>query len=289
MAESFEAVLKRIEDRSAKTQAYMNTQVQEIPCEIDGTLRKINGADHKMDGETYVFTAPRYEECATCVQKREIAERRKQKIRHAITVAGIPHILAESSFSNLTYETESDRENAKLAEEWSKEPVGFLLLLGGVGTSKSHIAAAIVNKTQGGRFVGQSDLLSKLRMTYRDRDADAEFLEAYKDAPLLALDELGVSSGGRDEYPLIHELLGSRYERYLPTVITSNLDVEEFRSVVGDRIADRIRQAMAEVGVLRFCEKSKRSGLNSAYLEEARKAGATRQLKKGVPESQYLM
>lgn len=140
------------------------------------------------------------------------------------------------------------------------------MLLGGVGVGKSHIGAAILMQRGVGLFVTQNGLLQKLRETYKDRSAE-DFVEKAKETDLLILDEVGVSVGGKDEYPMMHEIIDHRYQHMLPMVITSNLDAEGFKGAMGDRIADRIRQASA--AILRFCDASKRQATNGHYLDMA--------------------
>jgi DNA replication protein DnaC len=64
---------------------------------------------------------------------------------------------------------------------------------------------------------------------------------------LLVLDELGVSTGGRDEFPALYEVLNHRHGEELPTVLTTNVPIEQFVEAFGDRIADRLATA-------RFCQ-----------------------------------
>ena len=63
---------------------------------------------------------------------------------------------------------------------------------------------------------------------------------------LLAIDDLGnepteVLSYGNTTYPII-ELLTTRYDRQLYTIITTNLTPAQIRAKYGDRIADRLNE-----------------------------------------------
>jgi DNA replication protein DnaC len=83
---------------------------------------------------------------------------------------------------------------------------------------------------------------------------------------LLVLDDAGLSAGGRDELPMLHEILDYRYGRKLPTVVTSNLPWDELRNLFSERMEDRLRQCSFEV--LTFSGPSYRSQLRNQYIEK---------------------
>jgi DNA replication protein DnaC len=86
------------------------------------------------------------------------------------------------------------------AWQYADKPAGWLILLGGYGSGKTHLAAAIANRViEGGQavlFVVVPDLLDHLRATYGPDSPvsyDARFDEV-RNAPLLILDDLGTQS-----------------------------------------------------------------------------------------------
>jgi len=131
------------------------------------------------------------------------------------------------------------RETLQTVIEFGKIRRGFLLLLGEVGTGKSHLAAALMLDFKRPVFIKQSELLQKLRLTYRDRHAE-DPIALCRQADLLVLDEVGVSAGGRDEFPLIHDILDYRYGELLPTCLTGNVGVRELTDMLGERMIDRL-------------------------------------------------
>ena len=131
------------------------------------------------------------------------------------------------------------------------------------GTGKSHLSAAALRQIGGGWFVKQSSLLFALRATYRDKAA-RDPIERAQSARLLVLDDVGISSGGRDELPLLHEILDHRHGEKLPTIMTSNLPLEGLSAVIGDRMSDRLRESAFRV--LNFTGTSNRRGARQRYF-----------------------
>ncbi|MEZ4515679.1 MAG: ATP-binding protein [Chloroflexota bacterium] len=86
------------------------------------------------------------------------------------------------------------------AMAYAQDPQGWLILKGGYGCGKTHLAAAIANyQISQGRmvlFVNTPDLLDHLRATFSPDSTisyDDRF-EQVRNAPLLVLDDLGTQS-----------------------------------------------------------------------------------------------
>jgi DNA replication protein DnaC len=113
-------------------------------------------------------------------------------------------------------------------------------------------------------MVKQSQLLRMLRDTYRDKAA-LDPVEACQGAGCLLLDEIGLSAGGKDELPLLHDVLDYRHGEKLPTIITGNVSPEQLRDIIGERLADRLKQSA--FGILLFSGKSNRPAAKDRYFE----------------------
>lgn len=129
-------------------------------------------------------------------------------------------------------------ESLEAVERWMASGKDGLLLLGSVGTGKSTIASAICRAWQDivtvARFY-QCDLVAdRIR-----QDESYKYEVAYQKG-LIVLDDLGTESKvyGEESLPFI---LYRRYERNLPTVVTTNLNQEQILSKYGERVADRFR------------------------------------------------
>ena len=173
---------------------------------------------------------------------------------------GVPSIIAGASFKNFETDSEAQEKAKTKAQEFVGEARGFLILLGDVGLGKSSLAVAVmretIKRTTRIRFVTQYEIMEDLRRTYRDKNAK-DPVQTLKGVDLLVLDEMGLSSGGKDELPAIHSILNHRHGEGLPTIITANGSAAQLREDLGDKMSDRISQSVYHVA--NFKGKSKRS------------------------------
>lgn len=144
--------------------------------------------------------------------------------------------------------TEEKRRNLRMAYEttvnFAQKPEGWLILLGGYGCGKTHLAAAIANYAiEQGRsalWVVVPDLLDHLRSTFSPASAvsyDQRF-EEIRNAPLLILDDLGAHSSTPWAQEKLFQIFNHRYNAQLPTVVTSNHELEEIDVRIRSRIID---------------------------------------------------
>ncbi|MGQ9684316.1 MAG: ATP-binding protein [Anaerolineae bacterium] len=146
---------------------------------------------------------------------------------------------------NLTAEQrENLRQAADAAQAFAGDPDGWLVLLGDHGSGKTHLAAAIANYRLGlgeqALFVVVPDLLDHLRAAFNPNSTvslDRRF-EEVRNAPLLVLDDLGTQSTTPWAQEKLYQLLNHRYNARLPTVITTNLTLEEIDARLRARILD---------------------------------------------------
>ncbi len=162
--------------------------------------------------------------------------------------------LADKTFAN--FETDlmtrgySERQiNALIlarnaALQFAEEPHGWLLMEGSYGTGKTHLAAAVGNvQIRRGRtvvFVTAPDLLDHLRGAYSSDDElgyDVTF-DRMRNVDMLILDDLGVENPSPWAQEKLFQLLNHRYTHKLPTVITTNADIDELDPRLRSRLLD---------------------------------------------------
>jgi DNA replication protein DnaC len=133
----------------------------------------------------------------------------------------------------------------QLAQGFARQPDGWLVFTGAPGTGKTHLAAAIANacqaRGQAVYFVVVPDLLDHLRATYSpdSRVTYDELFEAIRAAPLLVLDDLGAHSSTPWAQEKLYQLMNHRYNGRLPTVITTNLTLDELDDRLSSRMLDQ--------------------------------------------------
>ncbi|MEL7589706.1 MAG: ATP-binding protein [Anaerolineaceae bacterium] len=129
------------------------------------------------------------------------------------------------------------------AQQFAANPHGWLLLMGSYGCGKTHLAAAVANTcVEFGMqtiFLTVPDLLDWLRYSYDATDDTFERrFEELKNISLLVLDDLGAHNSTSWAAEKLFQIMDYRYIRKLPTVITSNLELEDLDDRVRSRLQD---------------------------------------------------
>jgi DNA replication protein DnaC len=181
----------------------------------------------------------------------KIRETQRAEIADLRAASGIVHL------TQLTFETfrpdgiglnPDKRKNLRMAYEtarrFAQDARGWLLLKGGYGSGKTHFAAAIANERlargESVLFVVVPDLLDHLRATFAptSRVTYDERFESVRTTPFLILDDLGAQSTTAWAQEKLFQLLNFRYNAQLPTVITTNRELEEIEPRIRSRLAD---------------------------------------------------
>jgi len=130
------------------------------------------------------------------------------------------------------------------ARGFAENPEGWLVLKGDYGCGKTHLAAAIANgcveRGQPVLFITVPDLLDHLRATFAP-SSPAEFdtrFEEVRTAPVLILDDLGTESSTPWAQEKLFQILNYRYNARLPTVITTNHELEDIPLRLRSRLVD---------------------------------------------------
>lgn len=168
-------------------------------------------------------------------------------------LGGLEH-LATKTFESFIPEgigqIDIDRDNLRWAyeraQEFAEHPQGWLVLRGGYGSGKTHLAAAIANaQIEAGKsvlFMTVPDLLDYLKASYgpgsTESDNFSTRFEQIQNISLLILDDMGTESPTPWAMEKLYQILNQRYMAQLPTVISTNQDVEQFDPRIQSRLAD---------------------------------------------------
>jgi DNA replication protein DnaC len=135
-------------------------------------------------------------------------------------------------------------ENAyNQAKTFAENREGWLLMMGRYGCGKTHLAAAIANAAIEANvatlFLTVPDLLDWLRYAYAGSDMSFEDrFEEIREIPLLILDDFGTQNATAWAQEKIFQIINHRYINQLPTVVTSNMLIDDFEGRVRSRIQD---------------------------------------------------
>ena len=204
--------------------------------------------------------------------------------------SGISKLYRDFSFDNFKCDEKNLESIVKRVRSYAKEPHGFLLMQGGIGTGKTHLAVSILRETSlSFTYASHLGLIREYRNFHYNRpntDTEEEdygshnYLvgdytkkpERYKilqDSSLLCVDDFGWVKHSQDEALTTFEILDYRIQKLLPTILVTNNTTEELKEIIDPRLLDRIKQAL--YASLEFGLPSRRKNMNSQYLEKASK------------------
>jgi DNA replication protein DnaC len=198
---------------------------------------------------------PDFGSLALCQCRAEALER--ERLRRLENVSGLGPALRRKTFEGFVVVHRgsrngkrpiSNRRALQEARVYAEDPCGWLVIAGGNGAGKTHLAAAIANYRLGQRkpalFVVAPDLLDHLRASYAP-DSSVSYDERFQqicETPLLILDDLGAQQCTEWAWEKLYQILTRRRNQELPLVVTTNLDVSDSRALnrrVSSRLSER--------------------------------------------------
>jgi DNA replication protein DnaC len=129
------------------------------------------------------------------------------------------------------------------ARQYAGNLSGWLLLMGSYGTGKTHLAAAIANFVVSlgvpTLLLTVPDLLDWMRFSYDNPDTSfEERFDEIRNIRLLVLDDLGTQNATPWAQEKLFQIINARYTNRLPTVVTTNLNLEEIDGRIRSRLED---------------------------------------------------
>lgn len=160
----------------------------------------------------------------------------------------------------------------RFVEEFDPREGKGLLLVGGIGTGKTHLAVGILKelisaRSAGCMFCDYRELLKQIQNSYNDsvQATELQVLRPVFEAEVLVLDELGAVKPSEWVWDTVSLILNTRYNDKRTTIITTNFPDEpaagaasEFlprsaafaatrKETLGDRIGERMRSRLREM------------------------------------------
>ena len=118
---------------------------------------------------------------------------------------------------------------------------------GNTGTGKNHLSAAICNAlmAQGKSclVITVPELMINMRKCYSDKPqcSEDEFIKRLIKFDLLVLDEIGLQKGSDHEKIVLNQIIDQRVGNLKPVGILTNLSPANVKTVLGERIFDRLK------------------------------------------------
>jgi DNA replication protein DnaC len=184
-------------------------------------------------------------------RQAQVEARRQERLRQ---LGGLEY-LADKTLDSFDPDLPGLREQQRDALQrvhkqvaaFADDPQGWLIITGGYGCGKTHLAAAIANaQIEAGNkvlFVTAPDLLDHLRSAFGPTGGDEESYDTrfdeVRNTPLLILDDLGIESPTAWAVEKLYQILNYRYTARLPTVITTNRSLDDLEQRLRSRLYDR--------------------------------------------------
>lgn len=128
-----------------------------------------------------------------------------------------------------------------------------VVIWGGVGVGKTHLAYSILNKECEIRrlpngyeyyksdyilYTSVKELIDEIKISWANKDNS--YLGIFGKIKILIIDEVGVQYGSDSERIELFNIFNERYNNCLPTIILSNYSPESIKNILGLRIYDRL-------------------------------------------------
>ena len=129
---------------------------------------------------------------------------------------------------------------------WWKKPSNFLLFLGNPGCGKSYLIAALIHglieKNQKWfRYFHEGDFYSKMRQCM-DRNFDYHYeIRTICEAPWVFMDDIHSTQCTEFQKECLFNFIDIRLQTGFPTIITSNLFIEDMQKVYHGRFISRLK------------------------------------------------
>ena len=119
-----------------------------------------------------------------------------------------------------------------------------LLFFGDTGLGKTHlslaVATAALERGMGVVYSPVQNIIQKLEKEHFSYNSDTPILDDVLECDLLILDDLGTEFSTSYSQSLIYNIINTRILTGMPTIISTNLQLEELAEKYNNRVASRI-------------------------------------------------
>ena len=180
--------------------------------------------------------------------RAEWEHRQESALAWRIKSAGMPEQWTLESFPFKKQPGVSQRQVRTLAELDFVQKAENIVLVGPTGVGKTGLASGLLLKAlqngYRGAFVKAQDLFDEMYASLADRST-RKMLKHLARLDVLVIDEMGYLNLKPEQTNIFFKLMEERYRRH-PTIITTNLDYEQWHSFLGnkhlvDALLNRIR------------------------------------------------
>jgi len=188
----------------------------------------------------YVMPGMSVEDALAELLSQECARRHDSLVKRRIRDAGLPNGKTIDTFKLVPSIPHLKKEQLDaLASCQFIEDNMNVCALGGSGTGKSHLMAAIcreaVHLGHTAKFLRVSDMLTMLVEANSEKRLGA-MMKTLLNVKLLALDELGYVSLSTKKANLLFDVIAKRSAAGLSVFVTSNFEFSKWKGFIGDEV-----------------------------------------------------
>lgn len=209
-------------------------------------------------------------ECEECSDTGYVESGMCRCFKRALVLAGyessgIGALIKKQSFDNFVFDYYKDdpktldqmKKNYEVmrgyAESFDAGSTRNLLLIGGTGMGKTHLSTAlakeIIDRGYDVLYESAPNIFFEFEQQRFAREGEERKCDRYYSAELLIIDDLGTESITQYSVACLYNVLNTRINRGLSTVINTNLMPEALYKKYTDRIASRL---LGEYTILHF-------------------------------------
>ena len=166
--------------------------------------------------------------CDECIEKEDrkekAIEKQQEEKRKAewLESIGVKKDYEKATLDNYRPFSDSQKEALNACKALKDGYIKKLILLGGNGVGKTHLASALV-KTMNGKLITAYEMFAFYRSCFSGQNSEIELLHKFSKYPLLVIDEFGRTKGSEAEENFLSAIVDARHSDGLPTMILSNL------------------------------------------------------------------
>lgn len=179
-----------------------------------------------------------------------------------LQASGVSEEFRKKRFENFDYSRSKETMLAySIAKSYSKDfeeirvtRENSVMLIGQVGSGKTHLAIAISNvlldKGIGVIYMPYRDSITNLKQSILNAENYQREISKYKNAQVLLIDDLFKGEATPSDIKTMFEILDYRYFKNLPVIVTSEKTVDDLIKIdeaVGSRLYEMSKDYVAEL------------------------------------------
>ena len=173
-----------------------------------------------------------------------------------LKLSGISEEFRKMRFENFKYESSIEAMEAYVTSKtYSKEfksiinkKQNSIMLMGQVGSGKTHLAMAISNilldDGKGVIYMPYRNIITKIKQCITDEENYQREISKYKEAQILFIDDLFKGRITESDINIMYEIIDYRYFKNLPMIITTEKSLSnllEIDEAIGSRLYEKCK------------------------------------------------